>query len=144
MGTITLAGRPVAKEGAIFRYSGKADECDACGLVNICHKLRKDRYYKVVKVRDVTHPCAVHIDDKVYVVEVEELPLELSVPQRKALEAALVTLDEPECSWNWCPNHSLCTVPEDLRGIKVKVDEVKDLLECPRGLRLKRTIVRER
>ncbi len=141
MGTITLVSGPLAKEGATFRYVGTADECDGCGLREICHKLKPGRYYKVVKVRKVEHPCEVHVDDKVHVVEVEELPVETSIPQRKALEAALITLDGPECPRKWCPNHALCTLPGDIRGKKVMVLKIGELLECPRGLKLKRAMI---
>ena len=99
------------------------------------------RYFKVTKVRNVEHPCEVHVNDRVHVVEVEELPMETSIPQRKALEAALITLDEPECPKKWCPNHILCTLPEDIRGKKISILKIKELLECPRGLKLKRAMI---
>ena len=141
MGTITLISDPLAKEGATFRYVGPADECDGCGLKEICHKLDPGRYYKVTKLRKVEHPCAVHLNDRVHVVEVEELPMETSIPQRKAMEAALIILDEPECPKKWCPNYLLCTLPEGIRGKKILILEIKELLECPRGLKLKRAMI---
>jgi hypothetical protein len=141
MGIITLAGPPLSIEGKVFRYVGMADECSQCGLKDICHKLKPGRRYRVVKVRKITHPCMVHLDDMVTVVEVEELPMEASIPQRKALEAALVTLDEQECPYRWCENHALCVLPEDLKGKKVSIKEIKEALDCPRDLRLKRSII---
>ncbi len=141
MGIITLVGKPITKEGSIFRYIGMAEECDGCNLKDICHKLKPGRKYLVVKVRKVTHPCQVHMDDKVTVVEVEELPLDTSIPKRKALEAALITLDEELCPLRWCENHVLCTLPDDVRGKKATVKKILEELECPRGLKLKRAII---
>lgn len=144
MGTITLASISMSREGAVFRYVGMAEECSECGLKEICHKLSPGRFYKVTKVRDVIHPCKVHDGDQVKVVEVEEMPLEMSIPQRKALEGALISLDEEDCPNTWCDNHFLCAVPDDIKGKKVAVKEVKELLECPRGLKLLRSIVESR
>jgi hypothetical protein len=144
MGIVTLAGPSLAKVGAVFRYAGSADECEECGLKAVCHKLKPGYRYEVTAVRDVEHPCQVHSGATVTVVEVEELPVEAAIPSRTALEAALVTLDEPECPRKWCPNHALCTVAEDLKGGKVAVKEIKGQLECPRGLKLKKVIVEPR
>ena len=141
MGIITLVAKPLAKEGSIFRYVGMAEECGGCDLKDICHKLKPGRKYHVVNVRNVTHPCQVHLDDKVNVVEVEELPLETSISKRKALEAALVKLDEEQCPMRWCENHILCTLPEDVRGKKVSIKKILEELECPRDLKLKRAII---
>lgn len=144
MGIITLAAQPLAEKGKIFRYTGRTEECDQCGLKEICHKLKKGRRYVVVSVRKIDHPCPVHMNDRVTVVEVEELPLEASIPQRKALEAALVTIDDDICPMGWCENHALCTVPEDVRGKKASIREIGEALECPRGLRLKKAIIEPR
>jgi hypothetical protein len=144
MGIITLAGGALSNEGAVFRYTGTADECEECGLKNVCHRLIPGRRYRVVSVRDIEHDCPVHHEGKVKVVEVEELPMELAIPSRKALEAALVVLDEPECPRKWCPNHVLCTIPQDLKGGKVAIKELKESLDCPRDLKLKRSIVEPR
>ena len=123
---------------------GKAEECEECGLKDICHRLKKGRRYRVIGVRKINHPCPVHMNDKVIVVEVEELPLETSIPQRKAMEAALVTLDNSICPMAWCENHALCILPEDIMGKKASVMEIGDELVCPRGLKLKRAIVEPR
>ncbi len=141
MGIITLAGRTLAKEGVEFRYTGPADECMDCGLKAVCHKLTPGRKYRVVSVRDVEHACQVHDGDLVRVIEVEELPIEVSIPSRKALEAALIVLDQPDCPRKWCQNHILCTIPSGLKGKKVAIKEIGAIVDCPRDLKLKKAIV---
>ena len=141
MGTITLVGRNMAKKGAVFTYLGTADECSGCSLAEICHKLDEGRRYRITKVRKVTHPCRIHADDTVIVVEVEALPYEISVPAKKALEGAIIRLDEADCPMRWCPNHSLCSIPDDLKGSKAALIEVGGALECPRGLELRKVKV---
>lgn len=144
MGKVTLTGPPLARVGVKFRYTGMAEECEPCEFKVICHSLEKGKTYRIVAVRDKDHPCALHTDDRAVVVEISEEPLEASVPTRRALEGALVTLEGPECPVSWCPNHFLCTRAYLANGQKVFVVSVGPELECPRGIRLRRAVVEKR
>ncbi|MFW3145919.1 MAG: UPF0179 family protein [Thermoplasmatota archaeon] len=140
MGKVTLVGRSLAREGAVFLYAGQADECSNCRLKDICQNLQEGKRYRIVKVREKDHDCPVHEDGKVSAVEVEEAPLEVSIPERKALEGAVVALEE-ECPLRWCHNHRYCRRDLFPKGQKVALVEVYELLECPRDLKLKRSLV---
>lgn len=144
MGKVTLIGPPLAKVGLRFRYVGMAEECEPCEFKGVCHNLEKGRTYRIVAIRDKDHPCAVHAEDRAVVVEITEEPLEASVPARKALEGALVTLEEPECPIRWCSNHFLCTRAYLSTGQKVLIASVGSELDCPRGLKLRRAAVEKR
>ncbi len=141
MGKVTLIGPALAQVGQRFRYVGKAEECQACDFQSVCHSLEPGRTYKIVAVRDKEHDCALHLGEKVKVVEIEEEPLEVSLQVKKALEGVLVTMDEDECTKRWCPNHALCTREPYPQSQKVSVVSVDGELECPRGLKLRRAVV---
>jgi uncharacterized protein (UPF0179 family) len=121
-----------------------APECEPCELRTICHGLVRGRTYRVISVRDKDHPCAVHLDDKAVVVEIVEESVEASVPARKALEGAIVTLEGSECPVKWCSNHHLCTRTYLQQGEKVLIVTVADELECPLGLKLRKVTVERR
>ena len=142
MGKISLIGRSLAKEGVIFTYSGQADECAKCKLVNICQDLENGNRYRVIKVRKKEHDCPVHEKGKVVVVEIEEASLELSLSNRKAMEGAVVELDIEGCPLIWCPNHGYCRRELFSKGQKVSVIKVGKVMDCPRGLKLKRSQVK--
>lgn len=142
MGKVSLIGRSLAREGVIFTYSGRTDECTKCKLVNICQNLEKGNRYKIVKVREKEHDCPVHEGGKVVVVEIEEASLELSLPGRKAMEGAVVGIDMDECPLRWCPNHRYCRRELFQKEQKVLVVEVGNDMDCPRGLKLKRSRVK--
>ena len=139
-----MTGPPLAKVGQRFRYMGIAEECEPCEFKGICHSLERGRTYRITNVRDKDHPCALHTDDRAVVVEIVEEPIEASIPSRKALEGALVTLEEPECPVVWCPNHFLCSREFLATGQKVLVASVGPEMECPRGLKLRRAVVEKR
>lgn len=142
MGKISMVGTFLAKEGQIFTYLGEAEECSGCKLNKICQDLVMGRRYKVTAVREKVHECPIHEGGKVTVVEVEEVPLEVSIPSRKALEGALVKLDEEECPLTWCPDHWLCRRNiYGTEGIRVNIISVHEELSCPRELKLRRSVV---
>ena len=134
-------GSTIAKEGLVFRYVGKAEECSSCEFGSICHNLTQGRRYRVTAVRDIEHECRVHDAGSVKVIEFEELPVEVAIGSRKALEGALVSLDEEECPKRWCPNHVICTRTIYPQGTKALIRKVEEDLECPMELKLKKAEV---
>ncbi|MBN1390593.1 MAG: UPF0179 family protein [Candidatus Thermoplasmatota archaeon] len=141
MGKVSLIGKTLAKEGRVFMYAGPAPECGKCKLNTICQNLAVGRKYRVVKVRDKEHDCPAHDQDKVVAVEVEELPLEMSIPDRKALESAIVTIDGDGCRYRWCDNNHLCRYEGIPKGTKVLLLTIEEDLVCPISLKLKRAVV---
>ena len=141
MGKVSLIGKALAKEGQVFTYVGETPECGSCKLSKICQSLDAGKRYRVSKVRTKEHECPVHDLGTVVAVEVEEMPIEVSVPSKKAMEAAVVSLDDESCPIRWCPNNFLCRRELFPKGTKVALTSVHEELECPKGLKLKRTVV---
>ncbi len=141
MGKISMIGSTLAKEDQVFTYVGPAEECTQCTFSKVCQNLEMGKRYRVAALRRITHDCLVHEGKKVTVVEVEEIPLEISIPERKALEGALVTLDEEECPLKWCKDHWLCRRSIYGDQVKVSIISVNERLKCPRDLKLKRAVV---
>ncbi|MGA1819639.1 MAG: UPF0179 family protein [Thermoplasmatota archaeon] len=144
MDKVSLIGIALASEGMTFTYIGPTPECGPCKLNKICQNLTPGRRYLLKKVRDKEHECPVHEQGKVVAVEVEELPLELSIPERKALDSAVVTIDEDGCTYRWCLNNRLCRYDNLPKGTKVFLASVHEPLECPRDLKLKRAVAEVR
>ncbi len=142
MGKISMVGYSLANEGQIFIYLGMAEECSECKLNKVCQDLVPGRRYRVTAVREKEHDCPIHEGGKVKVVEVEETEIEMSIPSRKALEGALVTLEEEECPLTWCSNHRLCRRKVyGASDLKVNIIAVHEELFCPLELKLKRSVV---
>jgi uncharacterized protein (UPF0179 family) len=141
MGKVSLIGKTLAKEGQVFTYTGQTPECEKCKLAGICQGLEVGKRYRVEKVRNKEHECPIHDLGTVVAVEVEEMPIEVSVPSKKAMEAAVVTLGEESCPIKWCRNNHLCAGELFGKDTKVALLSVHEELECPRKLKLKRAVV---
>lgn len=140
MGKVSLIGRSLAVEGQVFTYTGPAPECGECKLNTICQSLTVGKRYRVLKKRDREHDCPIHDQDRVVAVEVEELPLEISIPDRKALESAVVTIEDKGCDRRWCENNRICRIEYVPKGTKIFLISVHEQLRCPKGLKLRRVI----
>lgn len=141
MGKVSLIGKSLAKEGMVFIYIGQTPECEPCKLGKICQDLEIGKRYKISKVREKEHKCPIHDLETVVAVEVEEMSIEITMPLKKAMEAAVVTLDDESCPIRWCSNNYLCRRELFPKGTKVALISVHEELECLKGLKLKRTVV---
>lgn len=144
MGKVTLIGKSLALEGQVFTYIGTVPECGDCKLSGTCQNLSPGRRYRIDKVRDKEHDCPIYEDGKVVAVEVSDLPMEISVPGRKALESAIVTMEDEGCKWRWCENNRLCRMEYVPKGTKVLLVSVHEQLQCPKGLNLRRVLAEVR
>jgi len=133
---ITLYPSSTASVGREFTYAGEAPECASCKVRAICHDLKPGHAYRIVALREKEHECAVHDGGKVKVVEYEELPLEIALPVRKAIEGAIITLEGSECSARWCIWAKLCRASYLPKGSKAKVVALGEELECHIGQKL--------
>lgn len=141
MARITLFRSSTAKEGTTFTYIGQAPECAECKVRTICHDLKRNHMYRITALRDKEHDCTVHDGDKVRVVEYEEMPLEIAVPVKKAMEGAIITLEGGECAWVWCASHRYCRRAALPEGAKVRILSLGEDLQCANGTKLKRAVV---
>jgi uncharacterized protein (UPF0179 family) len=141
MGRITLYPSITAAPGVVFVYLGEAPECIDCKVRAICHGLKQGHRYRIVKDREKEHPCQVHEGDKVKVVEYEELPMEIAIPGRKAIEGAIISIEDDICPVGICPAHLLNRRARITSGTKVKVISLLEEIDCPGGKKMKRAII---
>lgn len=138
---VTLLPGSMARRGAVFVSGEAGPECRTCKLRKVCiGNLKQGHVYRVVGVRKITHKCPVY--GTVWVVEVEEAEFEVAVEPRLAMPGAIINYKPLECPVKLCPNHRLCSPSFMSKSVKLKILEVRGPLECPRGLRLRRVLVR--
>lgn len=135
---ITLIGKKLAEKGLKFIHYGASAECEGCRFKNTCtDSLEKGRMYEVTAVKEVEHPCPIHEDGKVQVVEVEKAGINALIDSKKAFEGSMVIFEFPECT-SACTMRDLC-FPEGLYpGDKCKIIKIqgKQPNKCIKGLNL--------
>lgn len=131
MGTITLVGYLVAKEGYTFLFTGGSEECTNCRLRKVCvDKLKVGHVYKVTKVIGIRNRC--RINDYVITVEVEEAPVIAAIPKKFAVEGLTIRYRKVDCDVTNCLERDVCSpklLPEEA---KVKVVRVLGKVDCGR------------
>ncbi len=132
---ITLVGERQAQVGHEFVYRGPQPECGPCRVRGACLNQDLGRQYRVVRVRDVAHPCFLN-EERVRVVEVETMPPPVSLRAAAAVEGALVAYEKIVCANAACPNYRTCHPIGIEPGMKLKVVDVGKELDCPIGYRL--------
>ncbi|DAC73336.1 MAG TPA: hypothetical protein DSN98_00165 [Thermoplasmata archaeon] len=127
---VTLVGEQLAREGEEFIYLGSNSECRNCQLKTVCFNLKPGRNYRITKLRDKYHDCAIH-EGKVIVVEVEELPLTVAIPQERS-EGTTTTVEKKECKNIGCDAFGICTNTALQNGKTYTIKKVYEKIECPR------------
>ncbi|AEH24003.1 UPF0179 family protein [Pyrococcus yayanosii] len=125
---ITLVGEKLAKPGLEFIYYGPAEPCKTCRLARVCTgNLEPGRRYKIVRVRNIEHPCPLH-EGKVRVVEVVEPAIEVAVEPRLAIVGSKIKLSFVDCD---DPEKAELVRPEGLfEGDTVKILDIVGEFEC--------------
>ena len=132
MAQITLVGERQAVEGHEFVYRGPQPECRTCRVKAACLNQELGRRYRIVHVRDVSHPCLLN-EEHARVVEVEPAPPPCSLPLRAAVEGAIVGYEPLVCANGRCPNYRLCHPTGIEAGTRLRILEVGGELTCPIG-----------
>ncbi len=132
MAQITLVGERQAVEGHEFVYRGPQPECRECRVKAACLNQDAGRRYRIIHVREVSHPCLLN-EENARVVEVEPAPPEFSLPVRAAVEGAIVGYERLVCSNAACPNYRLCHPIGIEPGQRIRVQEIGAELDCPLG-----------
>lgn len=140
MALVTLIGENQAKEGYEFIFVGPVPDCKDCKLKTVCFSLREGHRYRVKAVRPIKHECRIH-EVGVRIVEVEEVPMEVCLPEGKAIEGAIVSIERSGCSDIGCSSFRTCSQAGVKEGAKYKVLEVRGAVDCPQGKRIKRVVV---
>jgi hypothetical protein len=126
---LTVVGEGLVLPGYTFVYLGPLAECKECKVKNVCFGLVKGKRYRVVSPRKVKHACKVH-DGGVQVVEVEEVPFDVCVPEKGLVAGSSITLQMADCRHLGCPSRGLCFPLGIDRGAKLQVIEVGDKVDC--------------
>jgi len=138
---ITLINKAAAKIGYKFIHEGGTKDCQKCPLKKVCiDNLETGRIYEVVKIRRKEHPCLVH-EDKVVIVEVIEAAIEAAIKTRIAIEGVIIRYRPVECDEK-CSNRIICQPRGLERGDRVKIEKIKEKINCPRGLKLVKASLR--
>ncbi|RLF26229.1 MAG: hypothetical protein DRN01_05190 [Thermoplasmata archaeon] len=132
MPMVTLVGERMAKKGAEFTYLGPSSECKNCRLKTACFNLKKGRRYRIVGIRDKRHSCNLH-DGGVHVVEVNELPIVVSVEKNNAKEGSEIGITTMDCMHLDCDNFELCHNPAVQVNKKYRVVKLLEKIECMDG-----------
>jgi uncharacterized protein (UPF0179 family) len=127
---VTLVGEQLAVEGEEFTYLGSNNECRNCQLKTVCFNLKPGRKYRITKLRDKQHECNIH-EGKVIVVEVEELPLTVTVPT-EPLEGDTINIEKQECKNIGCESFEICTTTALQNGKSYTVKKVYEKISCPK------------
>jgi uncharacterized protein (UPF0179 family) len=133
---VTVVGEQQCRIGFEFAFGGPLAECRECKVKNVCFHLEPNRQYRVMDVRDVHHDCKIH-EGGVRVVEVERLPTKGALPKTAAVEGAMITYEETNCKSLGCVNYRLCRPWGAVDGLRFKITQVGEEIECPKGRHLR-------
>ncbi len=129
---VTLVGERQAAVGHEFIYRGPQPACRPCKVKAACLNQEVGERYRILRVRDVSHPCLLN-EEQVRVVEVEPQPPECSLPLRVAVGGSTLTYQGLVCSHAACPNFRVCHPVGIEPGARIKVISVGRTLDCPLG-----------
>lgn len=135
MAQVTLVGERQAAAGREFVYRGPQPECRECRVKAACLNQDVGRRYRIVRVRDVLHPCLLN-EERARVVEVEPVAPACSLPARANVEGSIVTYERIACANAACPNFRLCHPIGIDPGMRLRIEGSGDELDCPLGYEL--------
>jgi hypothetical protein len=126
---LTVVGEGLVQPGYTFVYLGPLAECKECKVKNVCFGLVRGKRYRVVGPRKVKHPCKVH-DGQVQVVEVEEIPFEICIPDKGLIEGSAITMSQMDCKRAACAHHRLCVPLGIDPGTRLQVLALGEKVVC--------------
>lgn len=130
---ITLVGVKQARKGLEFLHEKPCEKCEKCEYCNVCTgNLEVGRVYRIVKLREKVLPCPLH-EGGVRVVEVIESEVSAAIPQRIALEGAVITFHQVECGNFGCRNRSFCFPLGIYEGDRCEIVGLGEKIDCMRG-----------
>jgi len=132
MSLVTLLQEGQDRPGHEFIYRGPSPECKECKVKAVCLNQEVGKRYRVMRLRDVLHPCPLS-GFRARVVEVEPVAPAFSIHIRRAVEGSVVEYQGLDCNRTDCPNYRICHPMGVEIGMKVKVVKVGQELRCPLG-----------
>ncbi len=137
---VTVVGEQQCKLGFEFVFGGPLAECRDCKVKNVCFHLEPNRRYRVTDIRDVHHECKMH-EGGVRVVEVERLPTKGALPKTAAVEGAVITFETNACKSIGCANFRRCRPHGASEGMRFKIIQVEEELDCPKGRNIRAVLL---
>lgn len=136
---LTLVPSTLAAKGYRFTFTGpnRDIECAACPFTKLCFGLEPGRRYEVKTVREVQHPCELHDEGRVRVVEAVEVPFATTI-ERRHLRGTAAHWTPIPCGKPECKNWGLCHPVGPTAGAGHAIVAQKGKLECPAGYDLER------
>jgi uncharacterized protein (UPF0179 family) len=132
---LTVLGKAQARKGYSFIFNGIPQTCQQCPYKSAClENLEAERIYTVINIPEKEMFCILR-DEKGILVEVEEAHFTILLKAEAAIPGAVFTYTRSSCPID-CQNSLLCHPPGIQSGDKCLIQEVKDFIECPEGLKL--------
>ena len=123
--TVSMLTEIMAKQGTEFSPYA-SPKCLRCRFFNVCiGNLRPGARYKVIRVRNHKNFCPL-LSEKMYVVEVEELPVKLVVETRLAVQGMTVRYNTPsDCDDEEVRVYRVkCNPPYIMEGERISIHRV--------------------
>lgn len=141
---LTLVPSTLATKGYRFTFNGpnKDIECAACPFQKLCFGLTPGRKYEVQAVRDVKHPCELHDEGKVRVVEVVEVDF-TSTLERVHLRGTAAPWTPIPCARPTCVNWNLCHPVGPSAGARHAITRQLGGVDCPAGYDIEKVTLRK-
>lgn len=135
---LSLVPASLAAPGYRFTFLGpnRGEECQGCPFTKMCFDVEPGARYEVTAVRSVQHPCGLHDEGKVRVVEVQRVGFDTTM-ETKRLRGTAATFEPIPCGRPDCKNWSLCHPYGVQTGIRYGVEAAEDV-PCPAGFKIKR------
>ena len=137
---LTVIGKTIAKPGAEFIFMGSNSSCKDCKVKTICFHLDQGTKYKIIGARDIVHDCPQH-DEGVVVVQVEEVPRDIVIPKRQAMEGTTITFEMQKCSQRGCQHYLFCHPLGMGSSQKRRIVKVQEKIDCFDGQDLVKVIL---
>ncbi|PSN84518.1 hypothetical protein B9Q01_00475 [Candidatus Marsarchaeota G1 archaeon OSP_D] len=140
---ITLVPNNVAKIGYEFVFTKiTGTECESCKVRVVClDNLSVGKKYVVKEVKMIEHHCPL-VGLNAKVVQVELAETQVSIEKSRVIVGATISYSPINCNWKFCKNYTVCVDNGLLEGEKVKIIEKVSELDCPRGFKLARVLVK--
>ena len=130
---ITMIGVKQARKGFEFLHESPSEKCEKCEYYRVCiGNLEAGRVYRIVGLREKTFPCPLH-EGGVRVVEVVESEISAVIPQRIALEGAVITFHKIACGNLACKYRNLCFPVGIYDGDRCEIVELGEKIDCEAG-----------
>jgi len=130
---ITMVGVKQARKGFEFLHETPSEKCKKCQYYKVCiGNLEAGRVYRIVGLREKTFSCPLH-EGGVRVVEVVESEISAAIPQKIALEGAVITFHKIVCENFTCKYRGLCFPVGIYDGDRCEIVGLSDKIDCKVG-----------